>query len=1093
MQKIKLLVSVIIISTLSLSAQKKKSSDANEGDKWNSGTFSGLAFRSVGPALMSGRIADIAVNPNNHSEYYLAVASGGVWKTENAGTTFSPIFDGQGSYSIGCVTIDPNNTNIVWVGSGENNNQRSVAYGDGVYKSEDGGKSWKNMGLKESEHISKIIVHPHNSNIVYVAAYGPLWKEGGDRGVYQTTDGGETWNRILNVDEHTGFADLIMDPTNDDILYASAHQRRRHVFTYVGGGPGSGLHKSTDGGKTWKKINNGLPKTDLGRIGLAISPIDSDVLYAIVEASDNKDGFYKSTDRGASWVKQSDHSTSGNYYQELYCDLFDVNKVYSMDTWLHHTEDGGKTFKMTGEKSKHVDNHCMWQDPNDPDHWLVGCDGGLYETWDAAKNWQYKANLPITQFYKVAVDQAAPFYNIYGGTQDNNSMGGPSRTTNTAGIVNSDWYITNGGDGFESQIDPVDPNIVYAQAQYGWIVRYDKKSGESVGIQPMPGKGQPAYRWNWDAPLLISPHNHKRLYFCANQVFRSDDMGDSWNVISGDMTRQIDRNLIPVMGKIQSPDVVMKNKSTTIYGNIVALDESPKQENLLYIGTDDGLVHVTENAGDTWKKMSTFPGIPDKTYVNQLKASKHDANVVFAVFNNHKNGDFKPYILKSTDKGSSWTSISGNLPAKGTVYCMEQDHVNPDLLFAGTEFGVFFTKDGGKKWIQLKAGLPTIAIRDMEIQQRENDLVLASFGRGFYVLDDYSPLRSVTDEVLAKEAHIFPVKKSLMFIESSPLGGRKKSNQGESYYTAENPPVGANFYVYLTADYKTLKEKRQEAEKKAKEANQQIKYPTREELIAEARDEKPKLLLVINNDKGETVKKIELAASPGINKATWDFREVTTTAIYLNKKEPGRYESSDEGYLALPGKYTAMVYKIDGKEVTKLTDAVPFEIEMLNNATLPAADRASQKLFIDDLGEARRQLRALSSLKEENQNKLKYIEQAIIEYPTLSIELYGKVKELKDKLYNVGIELYGNSELGKQEVETYPSLFERVETSVWYLWGSRSAPTGSAKTNLAIAKDEMTGTKTKLEEVAKGVKELEKVLNDNKVPYTPNRTDFKEE
>ena len=724
---------------------------------------------------------------------------------------------------------------MIWVGTGENNNQRSVAYGDGIYKSEDGGKSWKNMGLKTSEHIGNIIVHPSNSNIIYVAAYGPLWSKGGERGIYKSEDGGLTWRRILHINDDTGISEIVMDPRNPDVIYAAAHQRRRHVFTYLGGGPESGIHKTTDGGKTWTKINKGLPKVDMGRIGLAISPANPEYIYAIVEAAQGKGGFYRSTNRGASWEKRSSYATSGNYYQEIVCDPYDENKVFSLNTWLNHTEDGGKTFKKTGEKSKHVDNHCMWIDPTNTKHWIVGCDGGMYETWDHAENWQYKANLPLTQYYKVALDNATPFYNIYGGTQDNNSQGGPSRTTNNAGIVNSDWYITNGGDGFESQIDPTNPDIVYAQSQYGWLVRYDKKSGEKTGIKPYPKKDGAALRWNWDAPLLISPHNNKRLYFAAQKLFKSDDRGDTWQEISGDLTRNLDRNKLKVMNKVWSIDAVMKNRSTTIFGNIVALDESPKQEGLLYIGTDDGLIQVSENNGKNWAKYSSFSGIPDMTYVNMLKASKHDPNTAFAVFNNHKKGDFKPYILKSTDKGKTWISISGNLPKRGSVYCIEQDHVNPNILFAGTEFGVFVTLNGGKHWVQLKAGLPTVAIRDMEIQKRENDLVLASFGRSFYVLDDYSALRELADEkLLDKQFHIFDVKKQLMFNTSNPLGYKGKNAQGESFYTAKNPPVGSVITYYFSDTLKTAQEIRRAKEKTTADDT----YPTKGEILNEATEEK---------------------------------------------------------------------------------------------------------------------------------------------------------------------------------------------------------------------------------------------------------------
>ncbi|MBK8490180.1 MAG: hypothetical protein IPL49_04545 [Saprospirales bacterium] len=562
-----------------------------------------LNFRNVGPALTSGRISDFAVHPGNRSIYYVASSAGGVWKTTNAGTTYEPVFDGQGSFSIGCITLDPNNPNTVWVGTGENNNQRSVDYGDGVYKSNDGGQSWNNMGLKNSEHIGRIIVDPRNSDVVYVAAIGPLWSEGGDRGVYKTTDGGKTWEAVLTIDENTGVTDLVMDPRNPDVLYAAAFQRRRHVFTYVGGGPGSGLYKSTDAGKTWEKANNGLPKVDMGRIGLAISPANPEMIYAMVEAAQDKGGFFRSTNRGASWEKQSGYSTSGNYYIEIVPHPTNPDIVYAMDTWLHWTTNGGKSFEEVNEEFKHVDNHCMYVDPKDPNYYLVGCDGGVYESFDAAKTWNFKANLPVTQFYKVAVDNDLPFYNIYGGTQDNFSLGGPSRTRNGHGIMNSDWFITNGGDGFESQIDPNNPNIVYAQSQYGGLVRYDRQSGEAVGIQPKPAKDEDDYRWNWDAPLQTSAHNPTRIYFAANKLFRSDDRGNTWVKISEDLTRQIDRNTLEVMGRIQSIDAVSKNGSTSPYGTIVAFSESPLNQNLLFVGTDDGLIQITSDGGRTWQKV----------------------------------------------------------------------------------------------------------------------------------------------------------------------------------------------------------------------------------------------------------------------------------------------------------------------------------------------------------------------------------------------------------------------------------------------------------------------------------------------------------
>ncbi len=1089
-----LFFSVLLLSVVNIGHAQKKSKSSNEEKPIiNSGLVSSLKFRNIGPALISGRIADMAVNPDNSSEYYLAVASGGVWKTSNSGNTFKPIFDSYGSYSIGCVTIDPNQTNVVWVGTGENNNQRSVAYGDGIYKSEDGGKTWKNKGLKLSEHISKIIVDPKNSNHVYVAAYGPLWSEGGERGIYETVDGGETWTRILHISDNSGVADLVMDPNNSNIMYAAIHQRRRHVFTYVGGGEESGIYKSEDGGKNWTELKKGLPVDKMGRVGLAVSPVNSHYVYAIIEAEEGKGGFFRSVNQGKNWEKRSSYKTSGNYYQEIICDPFDVNKVYSMNTWLHHTEDGGKTFKRTGEKSKHVDNHCIWIDPTDKNHWRIGCDGGVYETWDHASNWKWVSYLPLVQFYKVSVDNDSPFYNVYGGTQDNNSIGGPSATTNNAGILNSDWYITNGGDGFESQVDPKDPNIVYAQAQYGWLVRYDKQSGEKIGIQPMPGKGEAAFRWNWDAPLVISNHNHKRLYFAANKVFKSDDQGNTWERISGDLTRQIDRNELKVMGEVQRPEVVMKHKSTTIFGNIVAMDESVMNENLLYVGTDDGLIQTTKDGGKNWTKKESFAGVPDMTYVNMLLASQHDENKVYAVFNNHKRGDFKPYILKSTDQGTSWVSISGDLPERGSVYAIAEDHVNPDLLFAGTEFGVFFTLNGGKNWIQLKSGLPTVAIRDIAIQKRENDLVLASFGRGFYILDDYSMLRHLKEETLKKErAIIFPVKTALEYVPSNPMGGRGKGHQGEGIFLGENPVYGATIRYYLNAVSESPKAKRQKEEKKAKENNENIKYPSNEELLAEDNYEKPYLVFIIKDASGKEVRKITKSASKGINTVNWNLRYPSTNPVKLKTIAPGRYSYPDEGPLVVPGKYTVDMALVENGAYELLVQGTEFTVKALENSSL-SRQTENSIAFKRQVAELRRQFMGSNAQLNDYSKKIKYIKSAVKYYPGSDFEWLKEVKDLEKKIQETEFLMWGKSYLSKREVETVPGTGSRITTIIYQIWYSTSDPTTTQREQYKLASEEYQVITTNILNIKNRVTVLEEKLNVNSIPYTPGRVDFREE
>jgi photosystem II stability/assembly factor-like uncharacterized protein len=679
------IVSVLFLPALAVA-------DDNKGSKLTSDTLSGVKLRSIGPALMSGRIADIAVDPVKQNTWYVAAGSGNLWKTTNAGTTWEPIFEHYDSYSIGCVTVDPKNRFTIWVGTGEAVGGRHCGYGDGVYKSQDGGKTFVNVGLKQTEHIAKILADPRNSDVVYVAAQGPLWSPGGERGLYKTIDGGKKWQCILDKGQYTGVTDIAFDPRNPNVIFAATHQRHRTVAALINGGPESGIHKSTDGGRNWRELTKGLPSEDKGKISIAVSPQKPDVVYATIELAGRKGGFWRSEDGGESWKKQSDYISGGtgpHYYQEIWADPHRFDVVYQANVRMGRTEDGGKTWQTVESKWKHVDNHALVFSPRDPDYLLVGCDGGLYRSYDYGRTFEYFANLPLTQFYKLSLDNDRPFYNIIGGTQDNNTQYGPSRTGNSSGIRNSDWRTTIGGDGHDCAIDPEDPNTIYCEMQNGYLRRYDRRTGTSIDIRPQSAKGEDSLRFNWDSPILISPHSHTRLYFGSQKLHRSDDRGDSWTAISPDLSRNLDRFKSKLMGRVWSIDATWDLVAMSQFGNITSISESPLQEGLIYVGTDDGLIQVTEDGGKNWRKVEKIYGIPEFAFVNDVKADLHDASVVYAVFDNHKTGDFKPYVMRSDDRGRSWTPIVGDLPDRHIVWRIVQDHVKSDLLFIGTEFGLF--------------------------------------------------------------------------------------------------------------------------------------------------------------------------------------------------------------------------------------------------------------------------------------------------------------------------------------------------------------------------------------------------------------------
>ena len=1041
--------------------------------------LAGLKLRSIGPAMISGRIVDLAVDPANAAHYFIAAASGGVWKTLNNGTTWTPVFDNEGSYSIGALALDPKNPAVLWVGTGEANSQRSVSYGDGIYRTEDAGRTWHNLGLKTSEHIARIVIDPRDSRTVYVAAQGPLWNAGGDRGLFKTTDAGRTWNKVLSVSENTGVTDVAIDPRNPDTLIAASYQRRRHTWTLIDGGPESAIYRSTDAGATWSKVSAGLPTEDLGRITFAPSPKDSSLVYASIEAANKKSGIFRSTDFGSSWELRAPLEFAGMYFGRIYADPHAADRVYFMNVRMTVSDDGAKTFRPLGEKFKHSDNHVIYVDPRDAAHYIVGCDGGVYESYDRALNWSFKSNLPLGQFYDVAVDNQAPFYYVYGGTQDNSSVGGPARTRNSSGITNADWFVTQGGDGFQTRVDPEDPNTIYAELQYGVLTRYDRRTGERQGIQPQPGPDEEPNRWNWDSPLLISPHNHTRIYFAAQKVFRSDDRGSTWRAVSPDLTQKVDRNTLPVMGRIWGPDAVAKNTSTAFYSNISSLSESSKKEGLLYAGTDDGLIQVSEDGGGHWRKSNDFPGVPQRSYVSRVLASQHDVNTVYTSLENHQSGDYNPYLLRSTNAGKSWTSIRGDLPVNGAVYAIAEDPKSKDLLFAGTEYGLYFSVNGGTNWTRLKSGLPTIAVRDLAIQKQQDDLIVGTFGRGIYILDDYSVLRSLTPETLAKDATLFSVRDVPMYVQAGPYGQGQKASQGEAFFSAENPPYGATFTYYLKGSLKTRADLRRDAEKKSGV----VKYPDAEAFRAEATEEAPAAILTISDADQKVVRRLIGPAAAGFHRITWDLREPAPVLARPQRAEPDEDEGfgpPPSGPAVLPGKYqVSLSQRVDGT-ITPVTGTMSFTV------TGSRGDLTTLTSFQQKVAKLQRQVVAALETANTLKTNLATMKRALYETPGASTDLINTATALDKRTDEILLALRGDLVLRAHDENTPPSISERLQSILTTQRSSTANPTTTQQKDYEIASAALAEQQAKLKALANNdVRKLEGQLEALGAPYTP--------
>ncbi len=851
-----------------------------------------LVWRELGPAVTSGRITAFAVHPDDTRIVYAASASGGAWKTDNGGTTWRPVFEGGGSVSLGAIALAPSHPDIIWLGTGEQNSVRSSSFGDGVYRSDDGGASWRHMGLEVSRHIGRIVIHPDNPDIVFVAAMGSLWGPGPERGLYRTTDGGAHWERVLEIGEYTGVVEVRMDPRVPDVLLAAAFQRERRQWSMVGGGPESGLFRSVDGGDSWTRVAGGFPTGEVGRIGIAYCPGSPDTVYASAVGPDG--GIFRSDDAGRSWERRNSEIQSHWYYGELVCDPTNADRLYVPMTPLYVSDDGGRTFRNLVEGAVHVDHHTLWVDPSDPEHLILGNDGGIYISRDRGQHFAWQSNVPVMQLYTVAVDMQEPFYHVYGGAQDNGSWGGPVGSRFSSGVTNDDWIHTAGGDGFHSQVDPLDPDIVYAESQYGVLYRMDRATGERRRIQPWSGESAP-YRWNWSAPLVLSPHDPATLYFAANVVFRSRDRGDSWQVVSPDLTRGLSRDSLPLQGRIQPADAIDLHASTALYGNVSTLSVSSLRPGLVAAGTDDGLVQVTRDDGQSWHRSARFPGVPERTKASTVAWSSTREGTLFAAFDGHKDDVYRPLVVRSDDYGVTWRDISGNLPEFGPVRSVAVHPRNGDLVFVGTEFGVFFSNRGGDRWLRLGSGLPVVAVHAMVVHPRDNDLVLGTHGRGFWVLDDVGLLEALTPEVVAEQHSVSAAPRRATRIRDADRG---RGSAGDSYWAAANPPRGAIVDFW----------------------------------IGDAAVGEPVSLEVVD-DAGAVVRRLfeEPSVARGPRRVVWDLRHEAPLAANSRPSSRGR------GRFVLPGSYRVRL-RVGDRQHERLLTVV----------TDPALEVAREELLAHD-------------------------------------------------------------------------------------------------------------------------------------------------
>ena len=844
--------------------------------------FDRLSFRNIGPATPSGRVDDVAVLESNPAVFYVAGATSGVWKTENMGTTFTPVFDHEGSSSVGDIAMAPTDANVLWVGTGENNNRQSSSWGDGVYKTTDGGRTWTHVGLRNSKQIARIIVDPVDFDVVYVAALGDLWAPGGERGVYKTADGGQTWTRVLHVDDDTGATELLMDPNNNKVLYAATYQRRRQPWGMNGGGPGSAIWKTSDAGATWAKLESGIPEGPKGRIGMDIWRANPNVLYAKNEHPTDS-GTFRSDDAGATWRKLSTENPRPMYFSQIRIDPKSDARIYSLGVSLSLSDDGGRTWRNDGARNIHVDHHAMWINPANPNHIILGNDGGVAISHDRSETWVFMPNLPFAQAYKISYDMQTP-YHVCAGLQDNNTWCGPSAVRTNSGIVNDDWYVISGGDGFQPLMDPADSRIVYGESQNGRINRIDRLTNERTTIRPEPAEGEDGYRWNWDTPMTLSPHDPATIYAGANRLFRSTDRGRTWQAISPDLTTNTNLESLEIMG-VKDPDIrIAKHDGVSDWSTLVTIAESPVKPGVLWTGSDDGVVSMSPESGKSWTDVTAkMSGVPAKTYVSRIAPSRFDARTAYVTFDGHRSGDYGTYVFVTTDLGGSFRSIAGNLPKGEVARTITEDPKNADVLYLGTETGLWVTLNRGRQWVRVKANLPTVPVYDIAVHPRDNDLIVGTHGRAIWVLDDLTPIQHYAKSDGGGGPFLFDPEPAIAF---NAANDQMKGFEGDRRFLGPNPVSGATLTYRLRSDAK--------------------------EITVTIRDSANRVVREISGDA------LREARRAGLNSVAWDLRVPPLPPLRTQQQGQGGGGGGfggggNNGPFMTPGTYRATL-TVDGKD-----------------------------------------------------------------------------------------------------------------------------------------------------------------------------------